>query len=171
MNEQDTIYVEDATLRNGFTIIPNAIIGRRDISAGAKLAYVLLLSYAWQKGSCFPGQLRMSEDMGVTDRTIRTYLRELETVGLVITRQRGLNQTNVYILPKTDSNPDRKKTSGQDRKQASAQDRKILPTKKTQNKNSLSHKEKNTDDLDDWQRVADELPRSEWLSQDEPPLP
>lgn len=134
--EQDSIYIEDETLRAGFTVIPNTIFARRDISAGAKLAYMLLLSYAWQKGSCFPGQQRMCDDMGVSVRSLRNYLRELESAGLVVTKRRGLTQTNIYYLPqKPVASSDRQDSADQERQPRSGQDRQGVPTKKTQIKN------------------------------------
>src|SRR5688500_7500864 len=97
-----TIYVEDETLRSGFTAIPNYILRHPHISAGAKLAYFVLLSYAWQEGSCFPGQERMALDMGCAKRSIVRYLQELQDAGLVVIKRRGLGQTNLYTLPKWD---------------------------------------------------------------------
>ena len=46
----------------------------KDISVGAKLAYAMLLKYAWGDNACFPGQLKLAEDMGAGERSIRTYL-------------------------------------------------------------------------------------------------
>ncbi len=126
----DTIFIEDETLRQGFTQIPNATLRRPDISPGAKLTYMVLLSYGWQEGSCFPGQERMAEDMGVTSRSVRTYLQQLQEAGLVIIKQRGLNQTNVYTLPRFQTGPEN--ISGPDRKKTTHQDRKNFPTNKTQ---------------------------------------
>ncbi len=99
----DRIFIEDEVLRAGFTQIPNTILRRPDITPGAKLTYMVLLSYAWQEGSCFPGQERMAEDMGVSRRSIVTYLQQLEEAGLIVVIRRGLNKTNVYVLPKAGS--------------------------------------------------------------------
>lgn len=97
---EQTIFVEDETLRQGFTQIPNAILRRSDLSPGAKLSYVMLLSYAWHKDSCFPGQDTLAEDMAVSTRSVITYLKELQQVGLLIVKRRGLGLTNLYFLPK-----------------------------------------------------------------------
>ena len=99
-SEQEVIIVEDETLREGFTQIPNAILRRKDLSPGAKLTYMALLSYAWQKGSCFPGQDRLAEDMGVGKRSVVTYLQQLQKAGLLRIKRRGLGQTNIYTLPR-----------------------------------------------------------------------
>ena len=60
-NRDPDIIVEDPTLAAGFTQIPNALLRRADISQGAKVVYMMLLSYAWQEGSCFPGQERLAQ--------------------------------------------------------------------------------------------------------------
>ncbi len=88
----------DLITRHGFTQVPNFILTKKDISVGAKLAYAMLLKYAWDNDACFPGQIRLAEDMGAAERSIRTYLKELETVELLEIKQRGLGKTNLYRL-------------------------------------------------------------------------
>src|SRR5437763_1422824 len=88
----------DPVTRHGFTQVPNFILTKKDISVGAKLAYAMLLKYAWGDDACFPGQVKLAEDMGATDRSVRTYLKELETMQLLEIKQRGLGKTNLYRL-------------------------------------------------------------------------
>lgn len=88
----------DLATRHGFTQVPNFILTKKDISVGAKLAYAMLLKYAWGEDACFPGQLKLADDMGAGERSVRTYLKELETVGLLEIKQRGLGKTNLYRL-------------------------------------------------------------------------
>src|SRR6202035_3916473 len=88
----------DLATRYGFTQVPNFILTKKDISVGAKLAYAMLLKYAWDNDACFPGQLRLAEDMGAAERSVRTYLKELEAVELLEIKQRGLGKTNLYRL-------------------------------------------------------------------------
>ena len=88
----------DPVTRHGFTQVPNFILTKKDVSVGAKLAYAMLLKYAWDNDACFPGQLKLAEDMGAGERSIRTYLKELETVGILEIEQRGLGRTNLYRL-------------------------------------------------------------------------
>jgi hypothetical protein len=78
--------------------VPNFILTNSNISVGAKLAYAMLLKYAWNNDACFPGQVKLAEDMGATDRSVRTYLKELETAELLEITQRGLGKTNLYRL-------------------------------------------------------------------------
>jgi len=88
----------DPATRYGFTQVPNFILTKPDISVGAKLAYAMLLKYAWADDACFPGQVKLAADMGATDRSVRTYLKELETAELLEIKQRGLGKTNLYRL-------------------------------------------------------------------------
>jgi len=96
----DIIFIEDESLREGFTQIPNALLGRKDLSSGAKLTYVGLLSFAWQKGSCFPGQEKLAEHLGVGKRSIIRHLKELQNANILCVHRRGQGKTNVYSLAK-----------------------------------------------------------------------
>src|SRR5271156_3913562 len=68
----------DLATRHGFTQVPNFILTKSDISVGAKLAYAMLLKYAWGDDACFPGQAKLAVDMGSGERSVRRYLDELE---------------------------------------------------------------------------------------------
>ncbi len=61
---------------------------RKDISVGAKLAYAMLLKYAWDDDACFPGQVKLAKDMGAADAASGVP-RRLEKAALEIV-QRGL---------------------------------------------------------------------------------
>src|SRR5215212_12199669 len=95
---QGVIIIEEERLRERFTQIPNTILRRPDITPGAKLTYVMLLSYAWQKDSCFPGQATLAGDMGAGERSVIRYLKELQEKALLRVKRRGLGLTNVYTL-------------------------------------------------------------------------
>jgi hypothetical protein len=103
--EENTVVVEDDYLRAGFTQVPNVVLRDPRISFGAKLAYSVLLSYAWQEKSCFPGQIRMGRDLGCSVRSVQTYLKELQDLGIVSVTRRGLTKTNVYTLPRLIGDP------------------------------------------------------------------
>lgn len=104
-NEHEVIIIEDESLRQGFTQIPNAILRRPDVTSGAKITYMALLSYAWQKDSCFPGQETLALDTGVGKRSVIRYLQELQGAGLLEIKRRGLGLTNVYVLKKISGIP------------------------------------------------------------------
>ena len=88
----------DPITRHGFTQVPNFILTKGDISVGAKLAYAMLLKYSWGDDACFQGQIKLANDMGAAERSVRTYLKELESAGLLEIAQRGLGKTNLYRL-------------------------------------------------------------------------
>ena len=88
----------DPATRFGFTQVPNFLLTNKDLSVGGKLAYAMLLKYAWTDNACFPGQLKLAEDMGAGERSVRSYLKELEDAGFLEVTQRGLGKTNLYKL-------------------------------------------------------------------------
>ena len=96
----EIVGADPATL-HGFTQVPNFILTKPDISVGAKLTYAMLLKYAWQNDACFPGQVKLAQDMGAGERSVRRYLEELEEASLLEIEQRGLGKTNYYRLHMT----------------------------------------------------------------------
>jgi hypothetical protein len=68
-----------------------------------------LASYANSEKTAWPGQARLAKDIGVSERTIRFRLKELEEAGHIVIKRRGRRKTNLYYLPGL---PDRKRTSG-----------------------------------------------------------
>jgi DNA-binding MarR family transcriptional regulator len=88
----------DAATAQGFTQVPNFLLKSKKLSAGDKMAFAMLLSYAWQNDYCFPGQARLAEDMGLDERTVRRHLKSLEANELLKIERRGLGKTNIYKL-------------------------------------------------------------------------
>ena len=88
----------DPATRYGFTQVPNFVLKSDAISPGAKLAYAMLLHYAWQNAFCFPGQERLAQDMGAGKRSVIRFMAELEKAGFIAVQRRGLGQTNLYKL-------------------------------------------------------------------------
>ncbi len=93
----------------GFTRVPNFILVNPKISVGAKLAYAMLLKYAWQDDYCFPGQKRLAEDMGVSTRSVVEFIKELKRAGLINVVRRGQGKSNLYELILTPPNKPRKR--------------------------------------------------------------
>jgi biotin operon repressor len=88
----------DAVTAMGFTQVPNFLLKSKKLSSGDKLAFAMLLSYAWQNDFCFPGQQRLAQDMGVTERSVRTHVKALAAEGVLTIKQRGQGKTNIYEL-------------------------------------------------------------------------
>ena len=88
----------DVATRGGFTQVPNFLLKNKNLSSGDKLAFAMLLSYAWQNDHCFPGQQRLAVDMGLHETNVRKHLKSLEAHGLLSIQRRGQGKTNVYTL-------------------------------------------------------------------------
>ena len=88
----------DPVSAGGFTQVPNLVLKNKEISAGAKLVYALLLSYAWHNDSCFPGQERLSNDCGKSQGWVSQQMKELEKQGFLEITRRGQGKTNIYAL-------------------------------------------------------------------------
>src|SRR5712692_4355275 len=98
----------DVLSAKGFTQVPNHVLVSDKVSPGAKLAYAMLLKYAWQDDFCYPGQERLAKDMGVTDRSVRTYLQELEAQKFINIKQQGQGKSNFYVIKTRPSGTGRK---------------------------------------------------------------
>src|SRR4030088_1194205 len=101
--EEQNIVLEgfDPVSAGGFTQLPNVLLKDQDLSAQAKLAYALLLSYAWHNNSVFPGQDRMAADAGVNQPAVSKWIQELQDKGWLEIQRRGQGKTNIYILKHT----------------------------------------------------------------------
>ena len=88
----------DPVLQGGFTQVPNFILKARNLSVGAKVTYAMFLSYAWHNDSCFPGQERLAEDMGMSRSRVTEFVGQLEKAGLITIERRGLGKTNIYTI-------------------------------------------------------------------------
>lgn len=93
-----TLDTVDPVLAGGFTQVPNFILKNPDISLGARIAYALFLSYAWNNDYCFPGQDRLATDMGLTRVRVTQLISELEKAGYITIQRRGLGKTNLYDI-------------------------------------------------------------------------
>ena len=117
--------------------IPEFLLSYSGISPAAKICYARLCRYCGRKTNiCFPSLDELADELGVTTRSINSYLRELEDDGFLVIQRRGMQMTNKYRLKKnrvikeflgeTLSDQDRKNPSDQDMKNSSDQDRKDL---------------------------------------------
>lgn len=88
----------DPVARGGFTQVPNFILRNPDLSVGAKVVYAMFLSYAWHNESCFPGQERLAQDIGMSRSRVTEFISELNRAGLVSIQRRGQGKTNVYVV-------------------------------------------------------------------------
>jgi hypothetical protein len=97
-NRLEKIIVQNEMLRAGFAALPYMLLRDTRLSLGARLTYAELLSYAWQEGSCFPGQERMAKDMGIGKRTLRRFLAELRDHGYISWKKLMPGGSNTYFI-------------------------------------------------------------------------
>jgi len=83
---------------NKFTQTPNNVAFDTSISHSARSIYGAILSFAWNKKKVFPGQARLAEKTGYSERTVRRCLNELGEKKLISWKRRGFNKTNIYTL-------------------------------------------------------------------------
>jgi DNA-binding transcriptional ArsR family regulator len=88
----------DAASTKGFTMVPNFLLKSNKLSAGDKMTFAMLLSYAWQNDYCFPGQVRLGQDLGLHETNVRKHLKSLQVNGLLTIQRRGQGKTNIYEL-------------------------------------------------------------------------
>ena len=88
----------DVLTAKGFTQVPNHVLISVRLSPGAKLTYAMLLKYAWQNDYCFPGQIRLGQDLGLHETNVRKHLKSLQAIGLLAITRRGQGKTNIYEL-------------------------------------------------------------------------
>lgn len=127
-----TVVLQDDSLRSlgGFTQVPNVVLKHPAISFGAKVAYGVLLSYAWSDDFCFPAQERLAKDLDCSVRQVQRLLNELKDHSFITWKQQGLNKPNIYyLLPmsrwnRSDSstNPDTTNMSSPDTTDTAPQD-------------------------------------------------
>jgi len=98
--DKNTIILKgaDKITTHGFTQVPNHILRNSKLTPGSKLVYTLILSYAWQKDSAFPGQEKLAGDMGGGLRSITRHIKELVAKKFLTISRRGQGKTNVYTL-------------------------------------------------------------------------
>ena len=80
------------------SFVPNWLLCRREISQGAKLCYARLAQFAGEDGLCYPKQTTLASELGVAERTVRDYIRELEESNLIESVQNGLRRANDYYF-------------------------------------------------------------------------
>lgn len=93
-----SLWIENATIRGGFTIVPNYILDSERISRDAQILYIHLLKYAWQKDSCFPGYDRLCGDLRCGRNQLSRFLKELQSANFLLIIRRGQGKTNIYVL-------------------------------------------------------------------------
>lgn len=95
---EKTVAFDDAFFQRGFVQMPNAMLFSTEIDPGAKIAFAALMHYAWAVDDDWPGQDEMAVRIGISERSLRTYLKNLQALGWLEIKRRGQGLTNLYRL-------------------------------------------------------------------------
>ena len=83
---------------SSFTQVPNAVLGNPKLSVGARLAYALLLKYAWSAHEGGSAPDRLSVDMRLEQKDVRRCLEELAAINLLEIEQGSSGEADRYRL-------------------------------------------------------------------------
>ena len=134
--------------RKGFAQIPNVVLLDHSLSHAAKVLYGVMVGYAMQQEAFETDQAAIARDLGYSDRSVRSWMKELLDSGLLTIQRRGLNQPNVYFIEDAYALYDQKKPQPKeaasarwDRKDSSGPDRKISSTPVRKDSSGLDRKD------------------------------
>ena len=74
-----------------WAVLTAPILKSREISDGAKLFYAQISRFANGSGVCWASNPKLSEELGVSERTITRYVGELESAGFISTEFTGVS--------------------------------------------------------------------------------
>lgn len=78
--------------------IPECIMRYAGISPAAKLCWARLARFCGKFRECWPRLSVLAEELAVSERSVFSYLRELETDGFILIVQQGLQKPNKYLI-------------------------------------------------------------------------
>lgn len=122
--------------QRGFTMIPNTIMLRGDLTPAAKLVYGYLKHLAWRSGGGEdadpdPPRAVIAEDLNMSEKSVTSCVRELQRAPvlegaddhptmLVVAVRRGQGRTNSYVLNDPEEAENDVPESGRSRKAETA---------------------------------------------------
>ena len=78
--------------------IPKIILQNPELLLGSRLLYGVLYGYVYGTGRPIPNHATLSRDLGVSPRTIRTLIADLQRCGLLRVTRVGARKPNRYEL-------------------------------------------------------------------------
>jgi DNA-binding MarR family transcriptional regulator len=94
----DQVLIQNQMLKAGFAAFPYLVMKDSQLSVGTRLTYAFLLMYAWQEGSCFAGQEKMAEEMGISRAQLQRNLYELRDAGYIKVERSDKRYNNTYVI-------------------------------------------------------------------------
>ncbi len=102
----------DQRLAQGFTQIPNIVLRDRRLTAGEKVVYGLLLSFAWGKEHAFPSHATLAACLGASVDTVQRDLQAPHGCGFATPHPCGTKKTQWKKTQGTRHNPPRLRRVG-----------------------------------------------------------
>lgn len=87
----------DPVTARGFTQLENVVLFDTRLSVGARVVYGALKHFAWRGQGEVPAQPEFADALGVSERSLRSHLKELITAEL-ITMSRRRSKPNLYVI-------------------------------------------------------------------------
>lgn len=142
MEEKVIIKIPDELNRGeSFIKVPSNLLRLSHISDGAKVTYMLLLDYSWQKSYCFPSQSTLANLKGVSIKTIYNHLNELRKNNFITWSQNGFKKPNTYFLNEVEYlSTDKQNISSNDLQKTTTNDKKDSSNKEDNINNTNSKK-------------------------------
>ena len=81
-----------------FAQVPLWLLSQREITAGAKLLYGRLITFAGKDGRAYPTQRTLGNELGVSDRQIRYLVAELVEHRLIEAKRRDFAGPDHYLF-------------------------------------------------------------------------
>ncbi len=78
--------------------IPNWLLERQELSAGAKLTYARLAQHGWGSGFAKPKLDTLAQEIGTSKRQLCRYLDELRQLNLIVVERPGMGRANRYYF-------------------------------------------------------------------------
>lgn len=93
----------DSILEKGYGLISRNVMRDKNISASAKTVYCYLVSFAGNKGVCYPSLELIRNELGFSKNTLNKYMKELRKSGLVKVfrlqnEENNLLSNNIYEI-------------------------------------------------------------------------
>lgn len=94
----DNYFIFNAAHHKGTVSIPNPIIACNDLSAEAKLIYILLLMYAQSGRTMFPSIYALAILANISPNSVTKYINELIAKGFIRKEKMNGGKCNYYYL-------------------------------------------------------------------------
>lgn len=85
-----------------FSIIPDEIKRRKDLSLSSKVVLGDLIKFAGKNNNAFPKRQTIADSCGISVKMVDKAIRELKEAGIIWVQQRGLRKSNVYYFIEQD---------------------------------------------------------------------